>query len=64
MASITMRVIVLIRDAGECPMCGFDSLRRVTGNHLTPSGVTTMFEQVFCGRCINDIRDSVDARDE
>lgn len=61
MASVTYRVHVLIRDAGECPMCNFDSLRKVTGVHLTPSGVTTVFEQVYCGRCINDLREFGDA---
>lgn len=60
MASLVMRITTMVTDAGECPMCGFDSLRRVTGHHITPSGVTTMFDQTYCGRCINDMRESTD----
>lgn len=36
---------------GECSDCGFDALRRTRGYHLTPAGVTTLFDQVYCGRC-------------
>lgn len=56
---VTIPVQVLIRDIGTCPMCNFDSLRKVTGCHLTPRGVTTVFEQVFCGRCLSDLRESL-----
>lgn len=59
MATRILKVIMLIIDAGECPMCGFDSLRKATGNHLTPSGVTTLFEQTYCGRCVNDLREAL-----
>lgn len=56
---VTIPVQVLIRDVGECPLCGFDSLRKVTGCHLTPQGVTTVFEQLSCGRCVSDLRESL-----
>lgn len=36
---------------GECPVCMFDALRRVQGFHLTPSGVTPVFDLTYCGRC-------------
>lgn len=60
MATAVYRVQVLITDIGECPMCNFDSLRRVAGYRITTAGVTTVFEQIFCGRCINDIKAIVD----
>lgn len=56
---VVIKIHVLTADAGECPMCGFDSLRKVSGYHLTSNGVTTMFEQTYCGRCINDMRESL-----
>lgn len=36
---------------GECEDCGFDALRRIRGYHITPSGVRTLFDSTFCGRC-------------
>lgn len=60
-AALTIRITTMVTDAGECPMCGFDSLRRIAGYNLTRSGVTTMFDQKYCGRCINDLRESGDA---
>lgn len=57
MAERVIHVHLMTTDAGECPMCGFDSLRRVTGHHLTEHGVTTVFDVEHCGRCINDIRE-------
>ena len=58
-ASLRVRVDTITTDAGECPMCGFDSLRRVVGYHLTVHGVTTMWDQTYCGRCINDLRSAL-----
>jgi hypothetical protein len=46
-------------DAGTCPMCGFDSLRRVAGYQITPRGVGTLFQHTMCGRCITDIREGL-----
>lgn len=40
-------------------MCGFDSLRRTVGYHLSLDGVTTIWDQAFCGRCINDVREGL-----
>lgn len=57
MATATQRVTVYITDAGECPMCEFDSLRRATGYQLTPEGVTTVFDRKYCGRCIHKLRE-------
>lgn len=42
---------------GECPGCGFDSLRRVRLYHLTSNGVGSLGDQTYCGRCINDMRE-------
>lgn len=59
MASQVIRVQVVTADLGACPMCGYDSLRRVQGLHLTPNGVGTLFDQTGCGRCINDLMESL-----
>lgn len=56
MALIIQITSITERVEGECPACGFDALRRVRGYHLTPSGVTTMFDQTYCGRCIAEER--------
>lgn len=57
---ITIRVDLMSYDAGTCPMCEFDSLRRVVGYQITPRGVGTLVQQTICGRCINELRESVD----
>lgn len=36
---------------GECEDCHFDALRRIRGYNLTAAGVTTLFDQTYCGRC-------------
>lgn len=59
MASHVIRVQVVTTDLGTCPMCGYDSLRRVQGLHLTPNGVGTLFDQTRCGRCINELMESL-----
>ena len=55
----TIRIDTLTTHAGECPLCGFDSLHRVTGLHLTQRGVTTLFDIAHCGRCIDTLRDAL-----
>lgn len=57
--AVSIKISVLIRDAGECPMCRFDSLRRATGYKLSPNGVTTVFDQSYCGRCIADLQEEL-----
>lgn len=44
---------------GECPGCGFESLRRIRMYHVTSSGVGTLADRTICGRCINDIRETL-----
>ena len=49
----------VVRNIGTCPMCGYDSLRQITRAHLTPHGVTTAFTLTTCGRCINNLRETL-----
>lgn len=59
-AHIVLKLTPLVTDVdGECPGCGFESLRRVQLFHLTENGVGTLADQTFCGRCINDIRENL-----
>ena len=37
--------------AGEWPACGFDALRRTHGYTLSPTGVTQVFDVLYCARC-------------
>lgn len=57
MAIVVVRIHTVTTDAGECPMCGFDSLRRYAGYRMNEKGVSTVFDQKYCGRCINDMRE-------
>lgn len=36
---------------GECPTCGFDALRRTHGYTLSDTGVTQVFDVLYCARC-------------
>ena len=54
-----VRVSVTNTDAGDCPLCGFHSLRRYQGFTMNLSGVTTVYDQKHCGRCLIDLRESM-----
>jgi hypothetical protein len=55
-ARVVFKLTPIVTDLGECPMCGFDSLRQIRVYHLTSGGVTMLAEQTGCGRCLNDLR--------
>lgn len=51
-ARITVRLDVLTEPVdGECPTCLFDALRRTHGYSLSPTGVTQVFDVLYCARC-------------
>ena len=54
----TVKVTAVIRDVGECPMCGFDSLRVV--QLITDRG-TILRSETNCGRCATDLHDALEA---
>ena len=51
-----VRITPLITPAGECPECGFDSLRRVRMFMLSSTGVSPVADVTACGRCRNKDR--------
>ncbi len=57
MSHRVVKISAWTEDAGECPMCGFDSLRRTNGAYVNTHGTLKVFQRLDCGRCINDIRE-------
>lgn len=51
MVRFAPNVEVIFGEAGECPRCGFDSLRTASWYSLEEAGVSKFIEQVSCGRC-------------
>lgn len=50
--TVRIEITTIVEPAdGDCEDCGFDALRRIRGYHLSPTGVSQMFDQTYCGRC-------------
>lgn len=51
-------VTVVNQPPTECPMCGFDSLRRTTIRNSATGSILS--DQLTCGRCVNDLREAIE----
>lgn len=55
MAGAAVKLTPLVENVpGECPTCGFDSMRRARMYRLSEHGVTLVADRTVCGRCINE----------